>query len=88
METRQAERALNVSRRDLLRITSGALAGAALWGSGRETAMAAPRRPNRGGTLRFATRGDASGLDPQRIGVSGIHPSRDTLYPQSLHTRA
>jgi peptide/nickel transport system substrate-binding protein len=28
--------------------------------------MAAPRHPNRGGTLRFATRGDASGLDPHR----------------------
>ena len=36
--------------------------------------LAASRHPQRGGTLRFATRSDATGLDPHR----------NTIYPVSM----
>src|SRR5262249_601114 len=54
-----------LSRRAFLATTSGALAGAAACGLMGQ-AEASKRRPQRGGTLRFATRGDAAGLDPHR----------------------
>src|SRR5216683_1764179 len=54
-----------LSRRAFLATTSGALAGAAACGLVSQ-AEASKRHPQRGGTLRFATRGDASGLDPHR----------------------
>jgi peptide/nickel transport system substrate-binding protein len=53
------------SRRAFLATTSGALAGAAACGLV-GPAEAGKRQPQRGGTLRFATRGDAAGLDPHR----------------------
>jgi peptide/nickel transport system substrate-binding protein len=54
-----------LSRRALLASAGGALAGAAVHGLV-GAAGAGPQRPQRGGTLRFATRGDAAGLDPHR----------------------
>jgi len=54
-----------LSRRAFLATTSGALAGAAACGLVGQ-AEASKRQPQRGGTLRFATRGDAPGLDPHR----------------------
>lgn len=54
-----------LSRRAFLATTSGALAGAAACGLVGQ-AEANKRRPQRGGTLRFATREDAAGLDPHR----------------------
>src|SRR5919197_4344201 len=54
-----------LSRRAFLATTSGALAGAVAGGLVSQ-AEASKRRPHRGGTLRFATRGDAAGLDPHR----------------------
>src|SRR5918911_5082107 len=54
-----------LSRRAFLATTSGALAGAAACGLVGQ-AEASKRTPQRGGTLRFATRGDAAGLDPHR----------------------
>src|SRR2546429_9662882 len=54
-----------LSRRAFLATTSGALAGAAACGLVGQ-AEASKRQPQRGGTLRFATRGDAAGLDPHR----------------------
>ncbi len=54
-----------LSRRAFLATTSGALAGAAAFGLV-DQAEAGKRRPQRGGTLRFATREDAAGLDPHR----------------------
>src|SRR5882762_5469804 len=54
-----------LSRRAFLATTSGALAGAAACGLVNQ-AEAGKRQPQRGGTLRFATRGDAAGLDPHR----------------------
>src|SRR5919202_926749 len=57
-----------LSRRAFLATTSGALASAAACGLMGQ-ASASKRHPQRGGTLRFATRGDAAGLDPHRITI-------------------
>jgi peptide/nickel transport system substrate-binding protein len=54
-----------LSRRAFLATTSGALAGVAACGLV-SPAEASKRHPQRGGTLRFATRADAAGLDPHR----------------------
>ncbi len=53
------------SRRAFLIATGGAAAQVATYGLGGQT-EAATRHPQRGGTLRFATRGDSTGLDPHR----------------------
>jgi len=53
-----------LSRREFLATTSGALAGAAALGLAGQAA--AQDKPKRGGTIRFATRSDAIGLDPHR----------------------
>jgi peptide/nickel transport system substrate-binding protein len=53
------------TRREFL-ATTGAVAGAAAVSSVAGKAQAAKRNTKRGGTLRFATRSDARGLDPQR----------------------
>ncbi len=54
-----------LSRRAFLSATGGAVAGVAAGGLCSE-AEAGRRHPSRGGTLRFATRGDSTGLDPHR----------------------
>jgi len=54
-----------LSRRGFLATTGGTLAGAMACGLVPQAA-AERRQPQRGGTLRFATRGDAAGLDPHR----------------------
>lgn len=54
-----------LSRRAFLATSSGVLAGAASYGLLGQ-AEAGPRHPKRGGTLRFATRADAAGLDSHR----------------------
>jgi len=54
-----------LSRRAFLATTGAALASAAAFGLVGQ-AEARKRHPQRGGTLRFATRGDAAGLDPHR----------------------
>ncbi len=62
-EVREEER--DLSRRTFLTTTGGALAGAAAFGLA-ASAEAGKRHPRRGGTLRFATRGDSKGLDSHR----------------------
>ncbi len=58
---------VELSRRAFLSTTSGALAGATAYGIvGQVTAEPGKRHPSRGGILRFATRGDTTGLDPHR----------------------
>jgi hypothetical protein len=57
--------ASSLSRRAFLVTTGGTLAGAVAGGLVSQT-PADTRHPQRGGTLRFATRGDAAGLDPHR----------------------
>ena len=59
-------------RRDFLRNTGSVLAGMAA-GGWVEVALASTAKPRRGGVLRFATRGDTTGLDPHR----------NSLYPVS-----
>src|SRR4029434_4873936 len=54
-----------LSRRAFLATTSGALASAAACGLVGQ-AEAVKRHSPRGSTIRFATRGDAAGLDPHR----------------------
>ena len=54
-----------LSRRTFLATTGGTLAGAVACGLVSQ-ATAGTSQPQRGGTLRFATRGDAAGLDPHR----------------------
>ena len=54
-----------LSRREFLATTSGTLAGAAAFGLHRQAEAGEPK-PGRGGTIRFATRSDAQGLDPHR----------------------
>src|SRR5215470_231183 len=54
-----------LSRRAFLATTSGAVAGAAACGLMNQAEANKPQ-PQRGGTLRFATRSDAAGLDPHR----------------------
>jgi peptide/nickel transport system substrate-binding protein len=54
-----------LSRRAFLATTGGALASTAAFGLVGQ-AEASKRHAQRGGTLRFATRGDAAGLDPHR----------------------
>src|SRR5215467_13787628 len=57
--------ASGLSRRAFLATTGATLAEAAACGLVSQ-ATAGTRHPQRGGTLRFATRGDAAGLDPHR----------------------
>src|SRR5262245_31381634 len=66
-------RNLELTRRAFLAATSGVLAGAAAFGLAGQ-ATAGQRHPKRGGTLRFATRSDVSGLD--------LH--RNTIYLVSM----
>jgi ABC-type transport system substrate-binding protein len=54
-----------LSRRSLLATTTGTLVSATAYGLIGQ-AIADTSRPKRGGVLRFATRGDATGLDPHR----------------------
>ena len=54
-----------LSRREFLAATGGAVAGAAAFGLAKPAAAGEPK-PGRGGTLRVATRSDAIGLDPHR----------------------
>ncbi len=54
-----------LSRRGFLAGTGGAMAGAAAF-SLTGKAEAGEPKPGRGGTIRFATRSDATGLDPHR----------------------
>src|ERR671918_1373249 len=65
MSRTMTERAFDLSRRDFLITTGGGLAGMAAFGL-IEPARAGKRRPGRGGTLEFATRLDAGGLDSHR----------------------
>jgi peptide/nickel transport system substrate-binding protein len=60
-----AGNASDLSRREFLATTGGAVVGAAALGLVGQ-AEAGKRHPKRGGTLRFATRSDARGLDPIR----------------------
>jgi peptide/nickel transport system substrate-binding protein len=67
------DRTSELSRRTFLGTTGGIVAGAAAFGLVGQ-ANAGTQHPKRGGTLRFATRSDATGLDPHR----------NNFYPVSM----
>jgi hypothetical protein len=58
-----------LSRREFLAGTGGVIAGAAAAGLTGKAEAGEPK-PGKGGTVRFATRSDAVGLDPLRIKLS------------------
>lgn len=62
---RREQARLSLSRRAFLTATGGAIASAVAGGLSGQ-AEASKRHPGRSGTLRFATRGDSTGLDPHR----------------------
>jgi ABC-type transport system substrate-binding protein len=63
-----------LSRRGFLATTGGAIAGAAATGLVGQ-AQAGEPKPGKGGTVRFATRSDAIGLDPHRNNMYYVsHP--------------
>lgn len=76
MTGKQAE----LSRREFLAGTGGALAGAAAAGLTVKAEAGEPQ-PGRGGTVRFATRSDAQGLDPHR------NPMYYVSFPLGLTTQ-
>lgn len=61
----QENKGTELSRRNFLATTGGAIAGAAATGLVGQ-AQAGEPKPGKGGTVRFATRSDAQGLDPHR----------------------
>jgi peptide/nickel transport system substrate-binding protein len=63
-----------LSRRDFLATTGGAIAGATAIGLVGQAHAGEPK-PGKGGTVRFATRSDAIGLDPHRNNMYYVsHP--------------
>ena len=80
MSSNMSSHASELSRREFLTSTAGAVAGAAAVGLA-GTAEAAKRHPTRGGTLRFAMQGDSGGLDPHR------HVIYLVSYPLSATTQ-
>ena len=65
---RKNNRRTELSRRDFLATTGGAIAGAAATGLVGQ-AQAGEPKPGKGGTVRFATRSDTTALDPHRNGM-------------------
>ncbi len=65
MSNDRTEQQTEMSRRSFLASTGGALAGAAAVGLAGKSEAGEPK-PGKGGTVRFATRSDALGLDPHR----------------------
>src|SRR5512134_438909 len=71
--TGRAEGVTSLSRRDVFATAGALLAGATAYGLVGSTA-AEPRQARKGGTLRFATRTEPTGLDPHR----------HVIYPVSM----
>ena len=71
--TERAAGVTSLSRRQVLATAGGLLAGAAAYRLA-GPAAAEPRQPGKGGTLRFATRAEPTGLDPHR----------HVIYPVSM----
>ncbi|HSF31888.1 MAG TPA: ABC transporter substrate-binding protein [Candidatus Tectomicrobia bacterium] len=65
MDRREKARAFELSRRDFLVTTGGALAGMAAFGLV-DAATAGERHPKRGGVLQYSSRSEIAGLDSHR----------------------
>ena len=79
MASRERARAFEVSRRDFLITTGGALSGMAAFGLV-EPAAASKRHPQRGGTLHFGSSGDGGGLDAHTHNQNHISIPATVMY--------
>ena len=77
MASRESARAFELSRRDFLITTGGALAGMAAFGLG-DAAPAGKRDPQRRGTLLYGSSIDAGGLDAH------THNQNHTVVPTTV----
>jgi peptide/nickel transport system substrate-binding protein len=79
MASRGSARAVEVSRRDFLVTTGGALAGLAAFGLA-ERAAASTRHPQRKGTLQYGPHVDVAGIDPHLQNQNHIHQATAAMY--------
>src|SRR5215475_3520900 len=79
MARRESTRAFELSRRDFLITTSGALAGMAAFGLV-DRAAAGKRDAQRGGTLLYGSRLDIAGLDAHRNNGNHIVHATAAMY--------
>jgi peptide/nickel transport system substrate-binding protein len=79
MARKMTERAFELSRRDFLITTGGALAGLAAFGLV-DQAHGAKRHPQRGGTLEFSSRSDVGGLDAHRHNQNHVYAVTAAMY--------
>ena len=79
MTREQTGRASELSRRQFLVGTSGALVGLGSLGLA-NPAAAAKRHPQRSGTLQFSSRGDIAGLDGHKHNVNHAINAAAVLY--------
>jgi len=75
----RTDRKFDLSRREFLVTTGGALAGMAAFGLV-DLAAAAKRHPKRGGTLQFGSSGDGSGLDAHTHNQNHISVPATVMY--------
>jgi peptide/nickel transport system substrate-binding protein len=75
----KTNRAFDLSRREFLVTTGGALAALAAFGVA-ETAATAKRHPQRGGTLHFGSSGDAAGLDAHTHNQNHVSVPTTVMY--------
>ena len=73
------DRGFDLSRRDFLVTTSGALVGMAAFGLA-GPAAASKRHPQRGGTLQYGPHIDVAGLDPHIQNQNHIHQATAAMY--------
>ncbi|MGH8069368.1 MAG: ABC transporter substrate-binding protein [Candidatus Entotheonellia bacterium] len=79
MSRTMTERAFDLSRRDFLIASGGALAGLAAFGLV-EPAHAGKRHPQRGGTLAYGSRSDIGGLDAHRFNQNHVYAATAAVY--------
>jgi peptide/nickel transport system substrate-binding protein len=79
MASRRNARAVEVSRRDFLITTGGALAGVAAFGLA-DRADASTRHPQRKGTLQYGPHVDVAGIDPHLQNQNHIHQATAAMY--------
>ena len=79
MVRRESTRAFELSRRDFLITTSGALAGMATFGLV-DRAAAGKRHPQRGGTLQYGSRIDVASVDAHRHNQNQIVNTTAVMY--------
>jgi peptide/nickel transport system substrate-binding protein len=79
MARRETAETSELSRRDFLMTTGGALAGVAVFGLV-DGAAAGTRHPQRGGTLQYGPHTDVAGLDPHIQNQNHYHQATAAMY--------